>query len=181
MQFEHKLEHCKPHKAAHHPTKYEVMTLNYFRQYIAGYTVANFWRYPIRRRIANSCALEKYFSSFPRYSLQLSSALSLFWVCTMLAVADPEGFQGFTWTLLSAPRFYISYKNEIIWSGSLELPSLPLFLNILWKWNNLVSVRPNYFIFMGYLRKRYKISKANPHTFIPMNHLSRNPGFAPVW
>ena len=29
----------------------------------------------------------------------------------------------------------------------------PSFLNILWKWNNLVSVRPNYFIFMGCLRK----------------------------
>ena len=35
---------------------------------------------------------------------------------------------------------------------SLEPPSPPHppFLNILWKWNNLVSVRPNYFIFMGY-------------------------------
>ena len=28
-----------------------------------------------------------------------------------------------------------------------------VFFNILWKWNNLVSLRPNYFIFMGYLRK----------------------------
>ena len=35
--------------------------------------------------------------------------------------------------------------------GSLEPPiPPPLFLNILWKWTNLVS---NYFIFMGYLRK----------------------------
>ena len=25
-------------------------------------------------------------------------------------------------------------------------------LNILWKWNNLVSLSPNYFIFVGYLR-----------------------------
>ena len=25
-------------------------------------------------------------------------------------------------------------------------------LNILWKWNNLVSLRPNYFIFIGYLK-----------------------------
>ena len=25
-------------------------------------------------------------------------------------------------------------------------------LNIPWKWNNLVSLRPNYFIFMGYLK-----------------------------
>ena len=34
------------------------MTSNYFRQYIAGYTDANFWRYPIRRRVTNSCALK---------------------------------------------------------------------------------------------------------------------------
>ena len=40
-----------------------------------------------------------------------------------------KGFKGFVW-------------NPPLW---------PLFLNILWKWNNLVSVRPNYFIFMGYL------------------------------
>ena len=26
------------------------------------------------------------------------------------------------------------------------------FLNIPWKWNNLVSLRPNYFIFIGYLK-----------------------------
>ena len=37
------------------------MTSNYFRQYIAGYTVANFLRYPIRRRVTNSCALELIF------------------------------------------------------------------------------------------------------------------------
>ena len=30
----------------------------------------------------------------------------------------------------------------------------PIFLNIQWKWNNLVSVRPNYFIFIGYLKTR---------------------------
>ena len=29
---------------------------------------------------------------------------------------------------------------------------ISFFLNIPWKWNNLVSLRPNYFIFMGYLR-----------------------------
>ena len=29
---------------------------------------------------------------------------------------------------------------------------LLFFLNIIWKWNNLVSVRPKYFIFIGYLR-----------------------------
>ena len=29
---------------------------------------------------------------------------------------------------------------------------LSLFLNIPWKWNNLVSLRPNYFIFIGYLK-----------------------------
>ena len=34
------------------------MTSNYFWQYIAGYTVANLWRYPIRHRITKSSALE---------------------------------------------------------------------------------------------------------------------------
>ena len=34
-----------------------VMTSD-FRQYIAEYTVANFWRYPIRRRVAYASALE---------------------------------------------------------------------------------------------------------------------------
>ena len=37
--------------------------------------------------------------------------------------------------------------------GSLEPPPCPPFLNILWKWNNLVSVRPYYYNFMGYWRK----------------------------
>ena len=32
-------------------------------------------------------------------------------------------------------------------------PTCPPFLNILWKWNNFVSMRPNYFISMGYLGK----------------------------
>ena len=34
------------------------MTLNYFRQYIAGYTVANVRRYPIRCRVTKANALE---------------------------------------------------------------------------------------------------------------------------
>ena len=34
------------------------MTSNYFRQYIAGYTVANFWRYPIRRHVTKASAIE---------------------------------------------------------------------------------------------------------------------------
>ena len=34
------------------------MTPNYFQQYIVGYTVANFLRYPIRCRITKASALE---------------------------------------------------------------------------------------------------------------------------
>ena len=41
-------------------------------------------------------------------------------------------------------------------------PPNALFLNTLWKLDNLVSVRPSYFIFMRYFRKWDKISKANP-------------------
>ena len=40
----------------------------------------------------------------------------------------------------------------------------PLFLNILWKWNNLVSVRPNYFIFIEYLRKMRENQQNKPLT-----------------
>ena len=69
------------------------------------------------------------------------------------AVADPEGSR-----------------------GSLEPTLNPRFLNILWKWNNLVSVRPNYFIFMGCLsKKQIKSAKRTPHTFIQ----SENHGSAP--
>ena len=48
--------------------------------------------------------------------------------------------------------------------GSLDPPLCPLFLNILWKWSNLVSVRPNYFIFMGYmyLRKMRRNQQCDP-------------------
>ena len=60
-----------------------------------------------------------------------------------------RGFRGFAWT-----------------------PSPPIFLHILWKWNYLVSLRPNYFVFMGYFQR----IKANPNTFIHLNPISRNPG-----
>ena len=62
---------------------------------------------------------------------------------------------------------------------------LPLFLNILWKWNNLVSVRPNYFIFMGYLRKMRYNQRSDPpppppppthtHTHTFLNPPTSNP------
>ena len=43
LKFRLKLERCKPHKAARHPTLCDlIITSNYFRQYIAGYTVAIF-------------------------------------------------------------------------------------------------------------------------------------------
>ena len=82
-------------------------------------------------------------------------------LCIICSVAYPEGVQGFTWTRtpLHPPP-----------------PPPPPFLNILWKWNNLVSVRPNYFIFMGHLRKlRENYKQSQHHTFIHTNPLSRNP------
>ena len=43
LQSQLKLEHCKSLKAACHPKKCDVINdANYFQQYIAGYTVANF-------------------------------------------------------------------------------------------------------------------------------------------
>ena len=38
------------------------------------------------------------------------------------------------------------------------------FFNILWKWNNLVSMRPNNFIFMEYLRKMSQDQNGEPPT-----------------
>ena len=55
-------------------------------------------------------------------------------------VADPEGVRG---SIEPRPRSQISHENERIWSH-----------------NNLrVSVRPNYFIFMRYLRYEIKSAK----------------------
>ena len=45
LQSRLKLERCKPQKAARHPTI--INDVKYFRQYIAGDTVANIWCYPI--------------------------------------------------------------------------------------------------------------------------------------
>ena len=58
------------------------------------------------------------------------------------AVADPEEFQGFAQTLSPPPP--------------------PPFLNVLWKWNNWVSVRPNYFFFIGYLGKMRENQQSEP-------------------
>ena len=66
------------------------------------------------------------------------------------SVADPEGGSG----------------------GSLDTPPPPplFFLNIPWKWNNLVSLRPNYFIFKGYLRKNeIKSAKRTPLPPFPLH------------
>ena len=55
-------------------------------------------------------------------------------------------------------------------------PPCPQFLNILWKWNDLVSMRPNDFIFIGCLRKNEIESAKRTPAPIHMNPLSRNPG-----
>ena len=48
--------HIKPHFIQRNMTI--LITSNYYRQSIAGYTVAYFLRYPIKRRVTNSSALE---------------------------------------------------------------------------------------------------------------------------
>ena len=63
LQFRFKLERYKPHKTAQRRTSSNEMcrnkrTSNYFRQYIAGYTVIIFGRYPIRIRVTKASALE---------------------------------------------------------------------------------------------------------------------------
>ena len=65
------------------------MTLNSFRQYIAGYTVANLWRYPIRRRVTNSSALECSYVSC--LSLLFCLVCSLQLCCHLLGKSWPLG------------------------------------------------------------------------------------------
>ena len=45
-------------------------------------------------------------------------------------------------------------------------PPPPPFLNIIWKWNNLVSVRPNCFIFMGISKIEQKAKRAHIPLYI---------------
>ena len=49
--------------------------------------------------------------------------------------------------LSPTPRRLMCLK---VWRFALLI--LSFFLNMPWKWNNLVSLRPNYFIFIGYLK-----------------------------
>ena len=83
----------------------------------------------------------------------------------------------FVFVLIHGTEDGIQWRSQTEFMAFAWTPSpLPVFIYPI-KSNNLVSARPNYFIFMGYLRK--KNSKANPHIFIHMNPLSRNPGSAP--
>ena len=75
-------------------------------------------------------------------------------------VANPEGFGGFDRIPLLAPPPHPSLK-------------------ILWKWNNLVSVRPNSFLFMGYLGKCDKSAKRHPPPPLLYEPLFRNPWSVP--
>ena len=45
-------------------------------------------------------------------------------------------------------------------------------LNILWKWNNLVSLRPNYFIFIEYLIAENPLNPLFPNNFAHLNDFS---------
>ena len=71
------------------------------RQYIAGYTVANLWRYPIRRRVAYACAFECPFYFYNRTKCKYSVfnvnphcctllCHSLYLVCFLALICPPE-------------------------------------------------------------------------------------------
>ena len=86
-------------------------------------------------------------------------------------------------------RFYIYSKYIRIWasggsrggSHGFDYPLLPLdVLKYPMKMNNLVSVRPNYFIFMGYLRKMRSNQRSKPLTFIHMNPFQKS-WIRPYW
>ena len=49
---------------------------------------------------------------------------------------------------------------------------ISFILNIPWKWNNLVSLRPNYFIFRGYLIAENPLNPLLPRKFAHLNDLS---------
>ena len=63
----------------------------------------------------------------------------------------------------------ISRKGVQIYKGvgGLFADFISFFLNIPWKWNNLVSLRPNNFIFIGYL----KMGRGEGVWGIPLNPL----------
>ena len=77
--------------------------------------------------------------------------------------------------ILYAPAIYITSGG----SRGVQNPLSPPVFKYPIKWNNLVSVRPNYWNFMGYSRKKRWNQQSEPQTFIHMNPLSRNPGSAP--
>ena len=79
LLFPLKLERCNLHKAARQPTICDVINdVNNFRRYIAGYTVANFWRYPMRRRVTKSSALE--FMILLKYEFPSCSSIYIMFV-----------------------------------------------------------------------------------------------------
>ena len=70
----------------------------------------------------------------------------------LVIVTFPCGILGQVWYLIvSFPdHCHLSYFECIkVWGFALLILS-NFFLNIPWKWNNLVSLRPNYFFFMRY-------------------------------
>ena len=75
-------------------------------------------------------------------------------------------------------RSLLSHMLIVIVQRRMGFASPPVFKYPI-KWNHLASVRPNYFIFMGYLWKRDQISTPT-RTYIHMNPLSRNPGSVTV-
>ena len=84
LQSRLKLEHCKPHRAAHHLLKCDI--INYVKQFPTGYTFANI-SHPIRCHIIKASALESLFKHVCtaikwgwRCSLGLSLHLLPYWV-----------------------------------------------------------------------------------------------------
>ena len=99
---------------------------------------------------------------------KLQFIIAVVWVSVLCASSSQcHGlvFDLWLWHLLAISRFYhlydrggsarISGNGVQMYKGVGDslLLILWFFLNIPWKWNNLVSVRPNYFIFTGYLKR----------------------------
>ena len=86
-------------------------------------------------------------SLLPNHLYYYSLHVWAMWCCTLGDQANSS-----YWCLRGGSK--ISRKVVQIYKGVWDhfTDFLSLLLNIPWKWNNLVSLRPNYFIFIGYLK-----------------------------
>ena len=123
-------------------------------------------------------------SNINESQLQIYESKSLF-LMTSLQYCCIPGLAWTRWNKNLCAKDAGCAGNKITGGGLLETPLPTPVLHIQWKWINLVSqsVRPNYFILIGHLRKMKIEIKPAKRVATPLyiwTSLSRNPGSAPV-